>query len=76
MIKYKFRNILCLYFLFSGYVCIAQEVIFHSSDDAVAFALQNSKSYFLEKQNILHNMKAAKNSIQNFLPVLDFSKVI
>jgi outer membrane protein TolC len=73
MIKYKFRNILCLYFLFSGYVCVAQEVIFHSSEDAAAFALQNSKSYFLEKQNILHNMKAAKNSIQNFLPVFDFS---
>ncbi|MDR2803787.1 MAG: TolC family protein [Treponema sp.] len=73
MIQYKRLNILCFYLLFSGSICIAEEVIFHSSDEAVAFALQNSKRYYLEKQNVLQNMKAAKMSIQNFLPVFDFS---
>jgi outer membrane protein TolC len=62
-----------LCFLFNCSVCAAQDVIFYSPDDAVAFALQNSKIYYLEKQNVLHNMKAAKRPIQNFLPAFDFS---
>jgi outer membrane protein TolC len=66
-------NILFLYFFLNCSVCIAQDVIFHSPDDAVAFALQNSKINYLEKQNVLHNMKASKRSIQNSLPVFDFS---
>jgi outer membrane protein TolC len=52
---------------------MAQDVVFHSPDDAVAFALQNSKIYYLEKQKVLNNMKAAKHQLQNFLPAFDFS---
>lgn len=66
-------NILFLYFLLNCRICIGQEVIFHSSDEAVAFALQNSKNYFFEKQGVLHGMRSAKLGIQNFLPVIDFS---
>jgi outer membrane protein TolC len=61
------------YFFLNCSVCIAQDVVFHSPGDAVAFALQNSKIYYFEKQNVLHNMRASKRSIQNFLPSFDFS---
>jgi outer membrane protein TolC len=70
---YNCRNIVFVYFFLNCSVCIAQDIIFHSPDDAVAFAIQNSKVYYLEKQNVLHNMRASKRPVQNFLPAFDFS---
>ncbi|MDR2375746.1 MAG: TolC family protein [Treponema sp.] len=51
----------------------AQELIIGSAAEAVEFAIRNSQTWTLRRQNTLLNMGAAKMGIQDFLPSLGFS---
>jgi outer membrane protein TolC len=60
-------------FSFSLRAVYGADVVFRSPGEAVDFAVQNSKSWILQKQGALLNMKAAKFSFQDFLPSFSFS---
>jgi len=51
----------------------AQDVTFDNPIEAANFAVNNSKTYLLQKQRALQNMKVAKFGIQDFLPAFNFS---
>ncbi|MDR0731071.1 MAG: TolC family protein [Treponema sp.] len=51
----------------------AQELIIGSAAEAVEFAVRNSQTWTLRRQNALLNMGAAKMAIQDFLPSFGFS---
>jgi outer membrane protein TolC len=51
----------------------AQELTIGSAAEAAEFALRNSQTWTLRRQNALLSMGMAKRGIQDFLPVLNFS---
>ncbi|MDR0669045.1 MAG: TolC family protein [Treponema sp.] len=51
----------------------AQELSIGSAGEAVEFAIRNSQTWALRRQNALLNMGTAKMGIQDFLPSLSFS---
>jgi outer membrane protein TolC len=49
------------------------KVLFRSAEEAADFAVSNSKSWALRKEELLQNMKAAKWDLREFLPSFSFS---